>query len=446
VAGSPNELKTPMPQMRVEEISVMDRIFDLPFGHEQRQVRLPEANIAWVTGPKDAQAVPDLKEAVLAALRAPIAAPGLDELVRTHGTRTVILVDDGTRSTPQKAILPVLLDELNRARVPDTEITVLIGLGTHRPMTEAECLERFGQAVVERVQVINLPQSPADFVDLGLTERGVPAQVSRVLVESQLSIAVGTIMPHMYAGWSGGAKMVQPAVSSPVTTAKTHLMAGPNVYEILGQVENPVRHEMEAVARKAGLKFILNFVLNCAGEVVAAVAGDVVAAHRRGVEIALPLYALTVNEPADIVVGSSHPADRDLWQGFKPVNNCAMLARDGGTLILLIPAPEGISHDHPAMLEIGVTPAEEVQRMVAAGEIADEVAAATSIAFDQTRKRVHVVLVTEGITPADGARIGLTATPDLEGALAGALEKHGPDARIGIVTRGADICGRVMKQ
>jgi len=420
-----------------------DRLIELPYAHETRSVRLPAANIDWIVGPADAPPVPDLQAAILAALRSPTGAPTLPELVARHGTRTIILVDDGTRSTPQKAVLPVLLDELNRAGAPDSDISIMIGLGTHRPMRPDECRERYGEAVMRRVKLENLPQGADDFVDLGQTETGVPVQVSRKYLESDISIAVGTIIPHMYAGWSGGAKMIQPAVSSPVTTGKTHWMAGPNVFEILGQEDNPVRREMEEVARRSGLKFILNFVLNPQGEVAAVVAGDVVEAHRAGVAIARPIYSVEVDHAVDIVVGSSHPADRDLWQGFKPVNNCGMLARDGGTLILLHPAPEGISQDHPLLVELGTRPVEEVEALLRAGQIDDEVAAATYLAWDQTRRRIQVVLVTEGISPEEGAKIGLTATTDFDAALAAALARHGPDARIGVVTRGADIAGRV---
>ena len=94
-------------------------------------------------------------------------------------------------------------------------------------------------------------------MDLGVTPLGIPIQVSRRYLESDIRIAVGNIIPHMYAGWAGGAKMVQPGVTSAVTTGRTHLIAGPLVYETLGEVDNPVRKEMEEIAVRSGLKFIL---------------------------------------------------------------------------------------------------------------------------------------------------------------------------------------------
>ena len=174
-----------------------------------------------------------------------------------------------------------------------------------------------------------------------------------------------------------------------MTTGRTHLIAGPRVYEILGNVDNEVRKEMESIAIKSGLKFIVNVVLDASGTVAGVVAGDVVKAHRAGIEIARPIYTIELAERPDIVVASSHPADRDLWQGFKPVNNCGMMARDGGTLILIIPAPEGIAPDHTLLVDFGTTPGDKVLALVNSGKMHDEVAAATYLAFDQTRKRIH---------------------------------------------------------
>lgn len=116
--------------------------------------------------------------------------------------------------------------------------------------------------------------------------------------------------------------------------------------------------------------------------------------------------------------------------------------KDGGTLILLIPAPEGISRDHPQLVELGLTPADEVMAMVAAGAIKDEAAAATYLAFERTRRRIHVTLVSDGIPDAEARRIGISATADFRSALAAALAEHGGQARIGVITNGAEIMAK----
>lgn len=420
----------------------MNKTITLPYGHEERTIEIPEANLAWIEGPRHATPIADIAATVRHAIRNPIGSPTLSELVAKHGKRTLILIDDSTRSTPQTLILPILLDELNAAGVPDSEISGMIALGTHRWMKDSEIEERVGKDVLKRISVTNMSHDPKDFKDLGVTPLGIPIHVSRRYLDSPITIAVGNIIPHMYAGWAGGAKMVQPGVTSAVTTGRTHLIAGPRVYEILGNVDNPVRQEMETIAVQSGLKFIVNVVIDASGSIAGVVAGDVIKAHRAGVEIARPIYTLELSEKPDIVVASSHPADRDLWQGFKPVNNCGMLVKDGGTLILMIPAPEGIAPDHTLLVDFGTTPGNEVMDLVKQGKVHDEVAAATYLAFDQTRKRLTVALVSDGISNEEAHKIGITSTTDFNEALAGALARHGKNARIGVITAGADIMAK----
>lgn len=411
----------------------------LHYGDEERTIEVPEENLAWIEGPRHATPMADVGAAIRHAIRNPIGSPTLAELVARHGTRTLILVDDSTRSTPQQLILPILLDELNAAGVPDSEISGVIALGTHRWMSDEEIAARVGEGVLRRISVTNLSHKVEDFEDLGVSPLGIPIQISRRYLETPITIAVGNIIPHMYAGWAGGAKMVQPGVTSAITTGRTHLIAGPRVYEILGNVDNEVRREMESIAIQSGLKFIVNVALDASGNVAGVVAGDVVKAHRAGVEIARPIYTIDVAERPDIIVASSHPADRDLWQGFKPVNNCGMMAKDGGTLILLIPAPEGIAPDHTQLVDFGTTSADEVMDLVTEGKVRDEVAAATYLAFDQTRQRLHITLVSDGIPDTEARKIGITATTDFNEALSAALARHGKRARIGVITAGADI-------
>jgi nickel-dependent lactate racemase len=264
-------------------------------------------------------------------------------------------------------------------------------------------------------------------------------------MEADIKIAVGNIIPHMYAGWSGGAKAIQPGVCSHLTTCRTHVMAGPRVYEILGDLDSAVRQEIDEIGLKTGLTFILNTVLNRHHGVVRVVAGHPIAAHRAGVETSRQVYGVHIPEAADIVVAGSSPADRDLWQGFKPLNAAGMAVRRGGEVILVIPAPEGLAPDHPAMMDLGLTPNADVLAAVGRGEIRDEVAAATYMAMNVTRSRARITLVSGGIAPADARRLDLHLEPDLDRAIAAALLRAEPGARVGVITHAADILPIVAK-
>jgi hypothetical protein len=116
-----------------------------------------------------------------------------------------------------------------------------------------------------------------------------------------------------------------------------------------------------------------------------------------------------------------------------------MVIKDGGTLILLIPAPEGIAPDHTQLVDFGTAGAAEVLALVAQGKVADEVAAATYLAFERTRRRLNIILVSDGISNSEAAKIGISATTSFPEALRTAFARHGRTARVGVVTQGADI-------
>jgi len=282
------------------------------------QLEVPDDNVAWVVSPQDQPALVNEEEEIRNVIRNPIGMEGLKELVKKKGKNTIILVDDTTRFTPHKKVLPILIDMLNIAGVKDSDITVLIALGTHRFMTRAECVNVYGKEVINRVKVINhLWNDDEELVRVGKTPSGIPIMANKHYYNSDISIAVGSIIPHVYAGWSGGAKMVQPGVSGAETTAKTHLLATKYLDCILGNSDNVVRKEMEIIARQTGLSMIVNSIMNSDFSLAGIVAGDLVKAHREGVKIAKKIYALPIVENPDIVVVNAYPGNLDLWQSTK---------------------------------------------------------------------------------------------------------------------------------
>jgi len=374
------------------------------------------------------------------ATRNPIGAPTLAELVAQKGRETVILVDDQTRATPQKRVLPLLLNELNRAGVAGEEITILVALGTHRYMTEEECFLRLGAEVMDRVGVINHAiDDPSQLVRLGETASGIPISVNRRYPESDISIAVGNIIPHIYAGWAGGGKMVQPGVCGPETTAATHLAAASVVPHILATLDNPIRKEIDEVVQRSGLTMIVNTVLNSQRRIVKVVAGHVVGAFRAGVREAEPIYTVEIEEYPGIVIASSYPADLDLWQAAKALIHGALMTREGGTLILATPCPQGVASQLPIVLQLGDASPAEIQRKMKRMDSAHLIGAATHMAIGAVRERVKVVIVSDGLKEEEARRLGFQYAPDLQEALKAALTRHGAGAKVGVLTHGGDV-------
>jgi len=412
---------------------------ELPYGKGTVEVRIPGRNLVGVYSPKDVRPVADVREEVIRALERPIGSRPLRELAK--GARKVVIVaDDNTRLTPADKILPVLLDEMNAAGVPDARIAVIIALGTHRFMTLEEIREKFGAEVVRRVAVRNHDyKDPAGLVDLGTTPNGTHVTVNREAYEADFKIGVGSIVPHHIPGYAGGAKIVQPGICGERTTAETHLLSVKAKRSLLGVTDNPVRDEINSIARRVGLHTILNTVLNRYGEVVEAFFGDVEEAFNEGVKLSKQVYAAEIPEEADIVLSSSHPCDIEFWQAHKTLYPSDLAVKEGGIVIVVTPCPEGVAMTHRDILEVAHHDARGLRGMVSCGQLHDEVAAALAIAWAQVKEREAVYLVSDGICADDAGKLGFTRFDTAQVALDAALRVKGDRARVTVLTHAPDM-------
>lgn len=401
---------------------------------------LPSDHLSWIASPKVLQPISDIVEETKKTLAKPKGMPVLKELLSDKTLKITILIDDFSRPTPTQLILPVLLETLNSAGVQDEDITILVALGTHRYMTAAEIEAKVGRDIVKRISVINhLWKEEGELVYLGESPSGIPIQINRTYHENDISIAIGNIVPHIYAGWSGGAKIIQPGISGPKTTAQTHLIAAKNLNNIVGNVENPVRREMEIIAKETGLAMIINTVMTPDGDVVRIVAGDPVEAHREGVKIAEPLFTSEISERPDLVICSAYPADCDLWQSTKAMTVAAMCAKKGGTVILLTPSVEGDCPGHPDFVGIGALEPQTVFEMVEEGLIKDTVAASVNMTVGFARDLANIIVVTGKSNQKYVENLGLVYARNIAEAMELTKQNVSEIKSIGIITHGGEF-------
>jgi nickel-dependent lactate racemase len=331
-------------------VKVSQRVYRVPYGKGEMTFELP-------TGFKEAKVVEhnevsplgDVPSSIRAALRHPVACPPLRELAGL-GDRVCIVVTDTTRPCPDDLLVPALLEELSAAGVEKRDITLLVGVGMHRPSTEEEKQAKLGAGVVKEYPVVDSdPLDTARLADLGLTSGGVPAVVSKVAYDADLLIATGVVEPHLYAGYSGGRKTVAIGAGGERTIEATH---GPQMLDRpgtrLGQIEdNPFHLAVTEIAIRAGLRFILNVVLDAAGRVVTVAAGEPVATFENLVQSARQLYEVEVAQQFDVVVGGvGYPKDVNLYQASRAPTYLFFAPRPvvkrGGTIIIPARCQEGV--------------------------------------------------------------------------------------------------------
>ncbi|MGD0071025.1 MAG: nickel-dependent lactate racemase [Candidatus Bathyarchaeia archaeon] len=318
----------------------------LPYGKTDVCIRVPARNLLGTIEPAERQGALDAKAEVERALKEPIGSKRLSEIVKPE-SKVVIVVDDATRKAPSEVMLLPVLAELNAASVKDDNITIIFGCGTHRAVKPEEAAELLGEEALKRVKTTSHDCRAQDLVYVGTTKtHGNKVYVNRVFAEADVKVLLGDVGFHYYAGYGGGRKSVLPAVSGEETIKHNHAMllhanARTGILE-----DNPVHRDMTEAARLAKVDFIVNVVENKKGEIVKAFAGDLEQAFMEAVKLVDEMYRITVDRRADILVVSAggHPADMNLYQAYKALDNALDAVKRGGVIILVAECPEGHGH------------------------------------------------------------------------------------------------------
>lgn len=321
-----------------------------PYGKTKLTASFEEASLAGVLTSQIDHYVPPCGEEDLVrkALEAPIGSKPLWELAQGK-KNIVVIASDHTRPVPSRVIMPSLLAQLRRGN-PNAKITILIATGCHRGTTRQELLDKFGREIVERERIwIHDCDDRQNLVNIGTLPSGGICEVNRLAVEADLLVAEGFIEPHFFAGFSGGRKSVLPGIAGRTTVLSNHcaeFIDHPRART--GILEgNPIHEDMLWAAKRVGLRFIVNVVLNGEKRVIHAVAGDPEAAHRAGVAFLDSQCGVDAVE-ADIAITTNggYPLDQNMYQAVKGMTAAEATVRKGGVIIMLAQSGDGTGGDH----------------------------------------------------------------------------------------------------
>ncbi|MGB7290847.1 MAG: nickel-dependent lactate racemase [Thermodesulfobacteriota bacterium] len=250
----------------------------------------------------------------------PIGVPRLSVLASKRN-RVAIVIDDITRPTPTARLIPFILEELKHAGINDESIIIVVASGTHTRASEDDIIKKVGESIVNKFRV-SAHDCRRDLVYLGKSLRGTPLFINQAIMECDLKIGVGCIYPHGSAGFAGGSKILMPGVCGIETVRYMHSYLS-TARKRGGSLENDLRLDIEEVAGKVGLDFIINVVLGQKREIAGLFTGDKILAHREGVKFATELYSVSLEQNADIVVSNMYPFDTSLQyvpsRGFWPL-------------------------------------------------------------------------------------------------------------------------------
>lgn len=310
---------------------------DVPYGESTLDVSLPSCTVT-TAAPEGGEAV-DVSAAAQAAMADPIG-PTLANRVDAED-QVAIVVTDITRATPDDVLLTALLEVLDSAGVPRAQVTVVIGLGLHRPMTDEEIEAALGDHAE-----LAINHDPDNTRTVGTVD-GCQIEIFEPVADADFLCSTGMVEPHQYAGFSGGAKT---AVIGAGGESQIRYSHGPEMLARdgvrLGRVENnPFRAFIDDAGDAAGVDFCLNVTHGPAG-ITGVAAGDPRRVVDSLAETARDGLAVEVEGSYDAVIaGVGAPKDANLYQASRAATYVGLGANNplqgGGRVVVPARLPEG---------------------------------------------------------------------------------------------------------
>jgi len=317
----------------------MERDFHLSFGRCQLTVRIAGELIA----PRPTTTVQDERRAIEHAIENPIGRPPLRAIVKP-GERIAIVVNDITRLCRTELMLPPIVNVLNSAGIPDSDIFIVFALGIHREQTQAERRQIVSEEIYGRFRMFDhISTDKANLVYVGTTSFGNRIEINREVWQADRIILTGEIIYHLIAGYSGGRKSLVPGVAGFETITFNHRMIFDPRCRAGVLDGNPAHEDLLEACRLVDPDFIVNLVLTPEGKLARALAGHYELAHREGCRTVDEMMRVPAEEPFDLIVASAggFPLDIDLRQAHKPLENACQALRPGGSILFYAECPNG---------------------------------------------------------------------------------------------------------
>ncbi|MEJ2725380.1 MAG: nickel-dependent lactate racemase [Deltaproteobacteria bacterium] len=396
-----------------------------------------------------------IPEMVANAIGNPIGTSPLKSLMKPTDRVTVIL-DDMTRPTPKREILTCLLDHFKAFGVPMDRIQVLIGLGTHRPLGDEEIEKVFGKDICRNIRFTNHDCRSSQLVPVGRLPHAGEVRIHPLVAKADFRMAIGSIIPHPFNGFGGGAKIIFPGVANyeAIRDHHTALMIADGVQ--LGNLRsNPFHDEVSEAARLAKLDFIVNAVYDSKERVKAIVAGHFEKAYSAGAEMCLHECGVKFNDGADVTLASTFPYTEGP-QLMKPLGPATAVTKKGGTVILYASAIRGGRLPEPLLESFDKAFSlcgKDCKQLVLDSlrhktVIVPDAPMDFNCALDHTlllMSRINVVLVAKDADEGQAARLGFSFADSLDEAIA-KVSKDIPDATVNILPSGGLIIPVVNKE
>jgi nickel-dependent lactate racemase len=284
--------------------------------------------------------------------------------VNVKGKRVLVIIPDNTRTLP----MPAFFETISQSLSPRAgEVTFLVALGTHPPLTEEELTVHLGPRWTDfpNVRIMQhewdnpaqlteigpLPREEMEEISGGLLSQDISVQINRSVFTHDLVIILGPVFPHEVVGFSAGHKYFFPGISGPDMVHYSHwlgaLITNPKT---IGHEETPVRRMIERAAALVSTPQIGISLVMQAHNLMGIFVGDVGEAWREAVRLSAEVNIVWVEHPFHTVLSVAPAMYRELWTGGKCMYKMEPVIADGGKVIIYAPGIDEISTTHGELI------------------------------------------------------------------------------------------------
>ena len=291
------------------------------------------------------------------------------------GKRITFVVPDGTRHAPVDKVSKYIHEALGDR---PKDVRVVIALGTHDYMSDEAIGKLMGcepgkfdetypgwtiynHEWRDESVFANLGTIPkeriSELTDGRLSDRDMTVHVNNMVVDTDISLILGPVLPHEVVGISGGNKYFFPGLSGHDVIDMSHWVGALiTSYEMIGSTGiTPVRRMIDSAAELIpSEKLLIGMIVKPGSDDLQFMAfGDSRASWEACAEVSSQVHVKYVPKAYKRVVSIIPEMYEDMWTGAKGFYKLEPVVADGGELIIYAPHIKEVSVMHPGIEEIG---------------------------------------------------------------------------------------------
>ncbi len=235
--------------------------------------------------------------------------------------KTIIAVPDFTREAHLKKILPGLIKKL----YPLSDVEIIIATGLHGTPTKKEIRDNIGNITGNiKVSVHNYRKKSVTY--FGKTKNGIPIYLNKKIKHADAIITIGVVEPHLYAGYSGGTKVLAIGLAGEKTINATHhprFLDHPGT-RICSINHNPFSDFIHELSALFPIKHSVNVVNDARGNIRKVFHGDPDISFKNAICYSKKIFEKRIDRLFDVVIcGIPEEKAINIYQASRAFNYVA---------------------------------------------------------------------------------------------------------------------------